>query len=332
MRYWPVRRKIVSFVLIVIATFLVARAYAEARQSYNIYQHFVVEEAHNTAATLAAAIAQGGYWDNPAQMQGLLSALQAQAGQDAHQVLVTDRNGQVVAASDPAMTGTTLPEDVRRTVSAVMERGVAESITVPGAPRTTGQLAVPIDMGDQRKGVLITQYSQDPARALSRASVQYEVVTFTVMAMAVVLILLVGLRKMVLQPLGVLEEGAVRFGQGDLNTRIELRTGDELETVAKALNRMAGSLKVYQAECVEREKQATLAEVAYATVDELSQPLTVVMGYAELLREQGIPAPEFLDEALRSIQRGSQDMAGILRKLSAMSDDYESPINVKQGA
>jgi len=57
----------------------------------------------------------------------------------------------------------------------------------------------------------------------------------------------------------------------------------------------------------------------------LSQPLTVVLGYAELLREQEVPSPELLDEAARSIQRGSQKMAGIVRQLSSMGGEHGVP-------
>ena len=325
MKHWTLRRKIVSFVLVVMVIFLVARAVSDTYQLYDVYLHFVIEEARGTAVTLATAISRGGYWDDPDRMQGLLSTLHDQAGQDGRDVLVVDTNGRVLAATDSGMFGSVLPGDVQRALHEVTDRGAAVSLNTSDATGTTNQYAVPIQVDGQTKGALLVRYFQDPARLLAGAAARFEVFIFTLMTMGLVLILLVGLRKMVLQPLAVLEEGAARFGKGDLDARIDLRTGDELETVADAFNRMAAALKVHHAERIAQEKQATLVEVACATASELSQPLTVVLGYAELLHEQVAPGPELLGEAIESIQRGSQQMTAIVRQLSSMSGGQGVP-------
>lgn len=319
MKRWTLRRKIVSFVLVVMAVFLVARTVGDTYQSYGVYLHFVIREARSTALTLATAISQDGYWDDPNQMQGLLSSLHDRAGQDGREVLVVDSSGRVLAATNSAMSGSMLPAELQRTLHKVADPGAAASLGMLNATGTTNHYAVPIQIDGQTKGALLVQYFQDPAILLAGTAAWFEIFIFTLMTMGLVLILLVGLRKMVLQPLAVLEKGAARFGEGDLDARIVLRTGDELETVADAFNRMAGALKVYHAERIAQEKQATLVEVACVTASELSQPLTVVLGYAELLHEQEVLSPELLDEAVESIQRGSQQMTAIVRQLSSMS-------------
>lgn len=48
-------------------------------------------------------------------------------------------------------------------------------------------------------------------------------------------------RRMVV-PIRILQEGAVRIGAGDLGRRVEVRTGDELETLADQFNAMSGDL------------------------------------------------------------------------------------------
>jgi signal transduction histidine kinase len=45
------------------------------------------------------------------------------------------------------------------------------------------------------------------------------------------------------RPIRLLEAGAARIGAGDLDAHIEVRTGDELETLANQFNSMAGQLK-----------------------------------------------------------------------------------------
>jgi PAS domain S-box-containing protein len=66
------------------------------------------------------------------------------------------------------------------------------------------------------------------------------------------------------------------------------------------------------------EKQALLAELAGATAHELNQPLTSVMGYAELLmRKVGEQAPAF--RAAQVIHNEAQRMAEIVRKIGKLT-------------
>jgi signal transduction histidine kinase len=66
------------------------------------------------------------------------------------------------------------------------------------------------------------------------------------------------------------------------------------------------------------EKQALLAELAGATAHELNQPLTSVMGYAELLmRKVGEQSPAF--RAAQVIQSEAQRMAEIVRKIGRLT-------------
>jgi PAS domain S-box-containing protein len=66
------------------------------------------------------------------------------------------------------------------------------------------------------------------------------------------------------------------------------------------------------------EKQALLAELAGATAHELNQPLTSVMGYAELLmRKVGEQSPAY--RAAQVIQSEAQRMAEIVRKIGKLT-------------
>ena len=44
-------------------------------------------------------------------------------------------------------------------------------------------------------------------------------------------------------PIRRLQEGAERLGGGDLSQRIDIRTGDEIETLADRFNQMAGGFR-----------------------------------------------------------------------------------------
>jgi signal transduction histidine kinase len=82
--------------------------------------------------------------------------------------------------------------------------------------------------------------------------------------------------------------------------------------------RVEEQLAQAQAKLAISEKQSLVAELAGATAHELNQPLTSVMGYAELLLrkiDQGAPAYR----AATIIQSEAQRMAEIVRKIGKLT-------------
>jgi signal transduction histidine kinase/CheY-like chemotaxis protein len=99
-------------------------------------------------------------------------------------------------------------------------------------------------------------------------------------------------RKMVV-PIRTLTGGAMRLGSGDLNQRIAIATGDELEELGNQFNRMAGQLQDsysnLERKVEERTKQLELATQAksrfLATAShDLRQPLHALGLFVEQLR------------------------------------------------
>jgi two-component system, NtrC family, sensor kinase len=58
-------------------------------------------------------------------------------------------------------------------------------------------------------------------------------------------------------PIRALQEGATRIGRGDLKSRIDVRTGDELQSLAEHFNQMAGQL---QESCAQSRRQGRGAD------------------------------------------------------------------------
>lgn len=100
-------------------------------------------------------------------------------------------------------------------------------------------------------------------------------------------------RRMV-TPIQALRSGAAQIGAGNLNHRINVHTGDELETLAEQFNHMAADLqesysdleykveeRTEQLEIASRHKSAFLANMSH----ELRTPLNAIIGYSEILAE-----------------------------------------------
>src|SRR5271166_4662205 len=73
-----------------------------------------------------------------------------------------------------------------------------------------------------------------------------------------------GLARRMIGPIKALEDGASHIGAGEFGTRIEMRTGDELERLARRFNTMAGQLALSQerSERINRLKRFLSPQVA----------------------------------------------------------------------
>ena len=158
--------------------------------------------------------------------------------------------------------------------------------------------------------------------------------TAAVLLAGLVLAALVALfmvRRMV-GPIRLLRAGAARIGAGDLDSRIDVRTGDELESLADQFNTMAGQLrqsysglerkvaertkelhesleelKAAQANLIQAEKMASLGQLTAGIAHEIKNPLNFVNNFAILsvellneLKETAAPAMALLEEDQRA--------------------------------
>jgi signal transduction histidine kinase len=107
-----------------------------------------------------------------------------------------------------------------------------------------------------------------------RSSVQRTALLLLFGVMLSFLASLVLARRMV-RPIGALQAGAAKIGEGDLDERIVVRTGDELEALADQFNSMAGRLQ---------ESYAGLERKVEERTAELSETLEQQTATAEILR------------------------------------------------
>jgi signal transduction histidine kinase len=144
------------------------------------------------------------------------------------------------------------------------------------------------------------------------------------LALGVALLATLLVRRRVVVPLETLRQGVERIGTGDLTTRLEIKTGDEIEALADEFNRMAVHLRdAYtglERIVAERTQALTVANSKLAEASEhksrflanvnheLRTPLSSIIGYARLLRREteGQISPlqrENLEDLLRNAER-----------------------------
>ncbi len=84
------------------------------------------------------------------------------------------------------------------------------------------------------------------------------------------------------RPLGHLSKTSRKIAQGSLHLRAQVRTGDEMQSLAEDFNSMADSLveKIHELEDAMQRQESFMGSFAH----ELNTPMTSIIGYADLLR------------------------------------------------
>ena len=131
------------------------------------------------------------------------------------------------------------------------------------------------------------------------------------------------------RPILAVQKGAARLGSGDLQTRIDVSTGDEVEALAHEFNLMAAELqelysglerkvaeKTAELEGANRHKSEFLANMSH----ELRTPLNAIIGFSEVLKERmfGELNPKQL-EYVRDIYGSGQHLLSLINDILDLS-------------
>lgn len=144
------------------------------------------------------------------------------------------------------------------------------------------------------------------------------------LALGVALLATLLVRRRVVLPLEKLRQGVERIRTGDLTARLEIETGDEIETLADEFNQMSAHLREaytgLERMVAERTQALTIANNKLAEASEhksrflanvnheLRTPLSSIIGYARLLRREtegqiSSLQRENLDDLMRNAER-----------------------------
>lgn len=121
------------------------------------------------------------------------------------------------------------------------------------------------------------------------------------------------------RPIRQLEEGTRRIAQGELDLELKIQARNELEQLAQSFHQMAFELKRAQERLIKTERLAAIGEVSLAIHHEINNPLTSVMGFAEIL-QQRTDVPQEVRDQLAPIYEGAVRMRDIIKKLERVQD------------
>ncbi len=138
------------------------------------------------------------------------------------------------------------------------------------------------------------------------------------------------------RPIILLQQHTRRIAAGDLDTRIEVTSRDELGDLADSFNLMARQLRESREVMVKAEKEAAWREMARQVAHEIKNPLTPISLSANLLlrarKENSSEFDEILERTIDMIQRQVGNMRDIASDFSAFAGARHSnpePVDLK---
>jgi len=169
---------------------------------------------------------------------------------------------------------------------------------------------------------------------------------FLLVGLGMALVASLFVARRVVRPLETLRSGVERIGGGDMNARLELKTGDEIEVLAEEFNRMTDNLREaysgLEKKVGERTHELAVANERLKELDrmksdfvshvshELRTPLTAIKGAVDLiLREVAGPLTEKQIHYLTRVRSNTQHLAGLINDLLDLSKIESGRIEVK---
>jgi signal transduction histidine kinase len=169
---------------------------------------------------------------------------------------------------------------------------------------------------------------------------------FLLVGLGMALVASLFVARRVVRPLEKLRNGVERIGGGDMNARLELKTGDEIEVLAEEFNKMTENLREaysgLERKIEDRTRELALANEKLKELDrmksdfvshvshELRTPLTAIKGAVDLiLREIAGPLTEKQIHYLTRVRSNTQHLAGLINDLLDLSKIESGKIEIK---
>jgi signal transduction histidine kinase len=170
--------------------------------------------------------------------------------------------------------------------------------------------ALPVTHEDEVVGYVVLRrdaFREQPIESAFLKQLSESLLLGSVAVIALALLLGFILARSLTRPLGQLTEATRRVASGDLDVKVDVRSQDELGELAQSFNLMNRRL----AQSRDTRRQMT-ADIAH----ELRTPVSVILGYADGLKENVIPPSQ---ETFDLIQEQAEQLEHLIEDLRTLT-------------
>ena len=132
------------------------------------------------------------------------------------------------------------------------------------------------------------------------------------------------------RPLIYIQRGLNKISEGDLNTKIPVKSNDEIGSLAEAYNEMVSRLKDLQEELAAAEREAAWKEMAQQVAHEIKNPLTPIKLNVQHLERQLAADDADVNELKPRIKEITKNIITQIQSLNNIASDFSKfsqPIN-----
>ena len=179
--------------------------------------------------------------------------------------------------------------------------------------------------------VLHRYYRRQVDESVSRASEAGNTAAWVIglglcLALVQVLALIFVSQVWLVKPIARVGLATARISQGDLETRLDIKSHDEWGTLAHSINEMALSLKNFQLELQTKERLAAVGEVAAYTAHNIRNPLAGIRAAAQValkaLNDSDPSSREVFEDIIGSVDRMERWIKALM--------NFAAPLDIKR--
>lgn len=124
------------------------------------------------------------------------------------------------------------------------------------------------------------------------------------------------------KPLQIIQSGLTKISRGDLKTKVEVTSRDEIGSLAVAYNQMVQRLDETQQELMKAERESAWKEMAQQVAHEIKNPLTPMKLNLQHLQRQLEANPDNIHELRPVIEKTASNIIEQIESLNKIASDF----------